>query len=210
MTAPIKVLIADDHLMVRDGLKLFLSVYDDLLVVGEAENGLEVLRLYPQLRPDVIIMDMVMPELDGPQTIRQIQSSGWPVEVIALTSFDDQDMVQTAVQAGAVGFLHKDVHADKLAEAIRNAAQGRVTLDSAAAEALVQTSRQMEPEPNLTPREIEVLQLLVQGQTNKEIGQTLHISMATVRLHVSNILAKLDVNNRTEAVSKALQNGLLD
>ena len=208
MTSPIKVMIVDDHLMVRDGLKLFLSVYPDLTVVGEAENGQDALRLYPQLSPDVMVMDMVMPELNGPETIRQIKANGWPVQVIALTSFDDQDMVQTAVQAGAVGFLHKDVHADKLAEAIRKAAKGQATLDAAATEALIQSSRQS-PTPNLTPREKEVLAMLVEGKTNKEIGQSLHISLGTVRLHVSNILAKLDVTNRTEAVSLALQNDLL-
>lgn len=209
MTQSIKVMIVDDHLMVRDGLKLFLSVYDDLVVVGEAENGQAALRLYPQFLPDVIVMDMVMPDLNGPDTIRQIKANGWPVQVIALTSFDDQDMVKTAVQAGAVGFLHKDVHADKLAEAIRKAAKGQATLDDAAAEALIQTSQQTTLKPNLTPRETEVLQLLVQGKTNREIGLTLHISLATVRLHVSNILAKLNVTNRTEAVAVALQNQLV-
>ena len=209
MTQPIKVMIVDDHLMVRDGLKLFLSVYDDLVVVGEAENGQEALRLYPERLPDVIVMDMVMPELNGPETIQQMRANGWPVQIIALTSFDDQDMVQTAVQAGAVGFLHKDVHADKLAETIRKAAAGQVTLDAAATEALIKSSQQSTPKPNLTAREKEVLRLLVQGKTNREIGQTLHISMATVRLHVSNILSKLHVNNRTEAVSLTLQTNLL-
>ncbi len=209
MTSPIKVMIVDDHLMVRDGLKVFLSIYEDLDVVGEAENGTEALKLCPQLMPDVILMDMVMPEMDGPTTIAHIRQNGWPIQIIALTSFDDQDMVQTAVQAGAVGFLHKDVHADKLAEAIRNAANGRATLDDAATQALIQTNQLPQLGNDLTPREKEVLQLLVQGKTNREIGLDLQISRATVRLHVSNILAKLDVTNRTEAVSVALQNHLV-
>jgi NarL family two-component system response regulator LiaR len=203
-------MIVDDHLMVRDGLKVFLSVYDDIEVVGEAENGADAYRLYPQLQPDVILMDMVMPEMDGPTTISRMREQGWPVNIIALTSFDDQELVQKGVQAGAVGFLHKDVHADKLAEAIRNAAHGRGTLDAAAAQALIHSTQQPSPlGQDLTPRENEVLQLLVQGKTNKEIGLGLHISEATVRLHVSNILAKLQVSNRTEAVSVALQNKLV-
>lgn len=209
MTTPIKVMIVDDHLMVRDGLKTFLSVYDDLQVVGEAKNGVAALQLCPTLMPDVILMDMVMPEMDGPTTIKQIRQNDWPIQIIALTSFDDKDLVQTAVQAGAVGFLHKDVHADKLAEAIRNAANGRATLDEAATQALIQTSQLSSLGHDLTPREKEVLNLLAQGNTNREIGQELQISQGTVRLHVSNILAKLDVSNRTEAVSVALQNNLM-
>jgi NarL family two-component system response regulator LiaR len=203
-------MIVDDHLMVRDGLKVFLSVYEDIQVVGEAENGAAAFRLYPQLEPDVILMDMVMPEMDGLTTISKIRELGWPVQIIALTSFDDQELVQKAVQAGAVGFLHKDVHADKLAKAIRDAADGRGTLDAAAAQALIQSTQQLEPlGQDLTPREKEVLGLLVQGKTNRELGQELNISEATVRLHVSNILTKLEVSNRTEAVSVALQNELI-
>jgi two-component system, NarL family, response regulator LiaR len=209
MSDPIKVMIVDDHLVVRDGLKVFLSIYDDLLVVGEAENGAEALKLCPQVMPDVILMDMVMPKMDGPTTISHIRQNGWPIQIIGLTSFDDRDLVQAAIQAGAVGFLHKDVHADNLAEAIRNAAKGRATLDDAAMQALIQTNHQPDPDYILTPREEEVLRLLVQGKTNNEIGLALQISPATVRLHVSNILAKLDVTNRTEAVSVALQNGLV-
>lgn len=210
MSATISVLIVDDHPMVRDGLKVFLSVYDDLQVIGEVENGAEALRLYPQLLPDVILMDMAMPEMDGPTSIRKIRENGWPVQVIALTSFDDQKLVQTAVQAGAVGFLHKDVHAQKLAEAIRDAAHGRGTLDAAATQALIQSTQ--EPSPlgeDLTPREREILPLLVQGKTNKEIGENLQISQATVRLHVSNILTKLNAANRTEAAGIALQQKLV-
>lgn len=210
MTTAITVMIVDDHLMVRDGLKVFLSVYDDIHVVGEAENGAEAIRLYPLLLPDVILMDMVMPQMDGPTTISHICGEGWPVNIIALTSFDDQELVQAALQAGAGGFLHKDVHADKLAQAIRDASDGRGTLDAAAAQALIKSTQQPPPlGQDLTPREDEVLHLLVQGKTNKEIGQDLHISLATVRLHVSNILAKLHVTNRTEAVSVALQQNLV-
>jgi NarL family two-component system response regulator LiaR len=210
MSATISVMIVDDHAMVRDGLRVFLSVYDDLQVVGEAENGTEALRLYPQLKPDVILMDMAMPELDGPATIRRMHEAEWPVQIVALTSFDDQALVHQALQAGAVGFLHKDVHADKLADAIRGAAQGRSTLDAAATQALIQTTQQKPSSgQDLTPRELEVLRLLVQGKTNKEIAVDLDISKSTVRLHVSNILTKLEVANRTEAASTALQNKLV-
>lgn len=206
----ITVMIVDDHLMVRDGLKVFLSVYDDIEVIGEAENGAAAIRLYPQLRPDVVLMDMVMPEMAGPAAISEMRERGWPVQVIALTSFDDRELVQEAVRAGAVGFLHKDVHADRLAGAIRDAARGQGTLDDAAAQALIEGAQQRESVgQDLTPRELEVLGLLVQGKTNKELSQELTISEATVRLHVSNILAKLQVGNRTEAVSVALQNGLV-
>ena len=209
MSSPITVMIVDDHLMVRDGLKLFLSVYEDLQVVGEAGDGAEALQLCATLMPNVILMDMVMPKMDGPTTIAHIRENGWPIEIIGLTSFDDQGFVKTAVQAGAVGFLHKDVHADKLADAIRNAAKGRATLDEAATQALIQTNQLPGLGHDLTPREKEVLGLLVQGETNREISQKLHISPATVRLHVSNILTKLNATNRTEAVSIALQNNLL-
>lgn len=206
----ITVMIVDDHLMVRDGLKVFLSVYDDIQVIGEAENGAEAVRLYPQLKPDVVLMDMVMPKMDGPAAISRMRERGWPVQVIALTSFDDQAMVQKAVQAGAVGFLHKDVHADKLAGAIRDAAQGKGTLDAAATQALIESAQRPERlGGDLTPREREVLGLLVQGKTNRELSRELNISEATVRLHVSNILAKLQTSNRTEAVSVALQNKLI-
>lgn len=210
MKTPMTVMIVDDHLMIRDGLKVFLSVYDDIQVIGEAENGTAALRLYPRLKPDVILMDMVMPEMDGPTTISRMREQGWPVNIIALTSFDDQELVQKAVQAGAVGFLHKDVHAAKLAQAIRDAADGRGTLDAAAAQALIHSTQQPAAlGHNLTPREKEVLSLLVQGKTNWELSQELNISKATVRLHVSNILAKLQAGNRTEAVSLALQNKLV-
>ncbi len=210
MSETITVLIVDDHLMVRDGLKVFLSIYDDVVVVGEAENGREALRLYPQLQPDVILMDMAMPEMDGLASISRMRENEWPVQIIALTSSDDQALVQQALQAGAVGFLHKDVHADKLAQAIRDAAMGRGTLDAAATQALIESTQHAEvPTEALTAREGDVLHLLVQGKTNREIAGDLHISDATVRLHVSNILAKLNVANRTEATSVALRHKLV-
>ena len=207
---PIRVLIADDHLMVRDGLKVFLSVHEDIIVVGEAEDGQQVVDLCPELKPDVILMDILMPNMDGPTATERIRAECPSIQVIALTSFADKEMVQRAIQAGAISYLLKDVHADKLAQAIREAHQGQATIDSAAAQVLVDSANQTPTAGyDLTKREREILGLLVEGKTNSEIADSLTLSPGTVRFHVSNILSKLGANNRTEAVSMALQNGLV-
>jgi len=208
--SPIRVLLVDDHLMVRDGLKTFLSIFEDIQVVGEASDGQEALRLCAEAAPDVILMDLIMPEMDGPAATAHIREEFPEIQVIALTSFDDRDLVQRAIQAGAIGYLLKDVHPDRLAQAIRDAHDGRSTVDPTAAQALLRAAQQQpSPGQDLTKREREVLALLVQGKRNKEIGLELTISAATVRLHVSNILSKLQVGNRTEAVSVALQHDLV-
>jgi NarL family two-component system response regulator LiaR len=210
MTAPIRVLIVDDHLMVRDGLKVFLSTYDDLDVVGDAPDGEQAVQLCAQLQPDVVLMDVLMPHMDGPTATARIRESFPHIQIIALTSFVEEELVQRALQAGAIGYLLKDVHADELAEAIRNAYQGRSTIDLAATQILIQATRQPRPLGyDLTDREREVLALLVSGMTNKEIAADLTVSMGTVRLHVSNILSKLGASNRTEATSLALQHNLV-
>jgi NarL family two-component system response regulator LiaR len=207
----IKVMIVDDHLMVRDGLKVFLSIHDDLEVIAEAEDGQQAIALCPQVQPDVILMDVVMPNIDGPTATAQIRADYPEVQVIALTTFSEKELVQRAIQAGAVGYLLKDVHPDKLAQAIRDAHHGRSTLDAGAAQTLIQAAAELPPPgSNLTPREREVLALLVEGKTNKEIAEELTISQATVRLHVSNILSKLGASNRTEAATLAHQHNLLD
>jgi len=210
MPGAIRVMIVDDHLMVRDGLKVFLSTYDDLEVVAEADDGGQAVQLCPQVRPDVVLMDMLMPNMDGPTATTLIRASYPDIQVIALTSFAEEDLVQQALQAGAIGYLLKDVRADKLADAIRAAHQGRSTIDAAAAQVLVQSARQP-PQlgQDLTAREREVLALLVNGMTNKEIAEELTLSMGTVRLHVSNILSKLGASNRTEAATLALQHKLI-
>jgi NarL family two-component system response regulator LiaR len=202
-------MLVDDHLMVRDGLKVFLSVYDDIEVVAEAEDGKQAIALCAQDQPDVILMDILMPDVDGPTATAGIRKAFPQVQVIALTSFLEEDLVRRALQAGANGYLLKDVHPDKLAQAIRDAHEGRPTIASAAAQVLVQAT--MQPAPvgaDLTPRERQVLALLAEGRTNKQIAEALTVSSGTVRLHVSNILSKLGVSNRTEAARLALQHNL--
>lgn len=209
-TSPIQVMIVDDHLMVRDGLRMFLSIYDDIKVVAEVDNGQQAVTLCEEVMPDVILMDLLMPKMDGIEATRLIRGKYSSIEVIALTSFAEQELVEKAFQAGAISYLLKDVHSDKLAETIREAHQGRAMIDSAAAQALVASANDPSPpKEQLTKREQEVLVLLVGGKTNKEIADTLSLGEGTVRFHVSNILSKLGVSNRTEAASQALQLGLV-
>jgi NarL family two-component system response regulator LiaR len=205
----IRVMIVDDHLVVRDGLKMFLSVHDDLLVIAEAHDGDQAVEICSQALPDVILMDILMPGMDGPTATQRIRENHPDIQVIALTSFADQELVQSALKSGAISYLLKDVHADRLAQAIRDAYQGRGTVDAVAAQSLMSAvdSTATADDP-LTPRETEILKLMTAGATNKEIAQQLTISVGTVRFHVSNILSKLGVENRTEAVSQALQRGI--
>ena len=207
---PIRVLLVDDHAMVRTGLKQFLKGFDDLELAGEASNGAEAVDLCQQAAPDVVLMDLVMPEMDGSQATRLIRQLCPEVKVIALTSFQEQDMVEQTLQAGAIGYLLKNVSAEELAGAIRAAHVGRPTLSQEAAEALVQATRQR-PElgGDLSEREREVLELLVEGLSNGAIAERLSISPATVRFHVSSILSKLGVSNRAEAVSLAWRHHLV-
>ena len=178
---PIRVMIVDDHTMVRGGLRLFLSSYDDLEIVAEAGDGQEAIDLRPQVQPDVILMDVVMPGMDGPTATARIRQAFPYIQVIALTSFLEEDLVQKALAAGAISYLLKDVGADRLAEAIRAAHRGRGTIDPGAAQVLVQAAqRPPPPGQDLTDREREVLALLVEGQTNKQIAQRVGISHALV------------------------------
>ncbi len=207
---PIRVMLVDDHAVVRSGLTAFLWAYEDLEPVGEASSGEEALARCSQFRPDVILMDLVMPGMDGAEATAAIRKRYPHIQVIVLTSFPEEDLVQKALKAGAIGYLLKNVSADELAEAIRKAHAGRPTLAPEAAEALIHATRDhLQIGHDLTEREQEVLKLMVKGLNNQEIASELTISRSTVKFHVSNILSKLGASSRTEAVAIALQKGLV-
>src|SRR5687767_2356785 len=207
---PIRVMLVDDHTMVRRGLAAFLKVFDDLQLAGEAESGETAIQLCGEILPDVVLMDMVMPDMDGATATRAIRQQFPQVQVIALTSFKEGDLVKNALQAGAIGYLLKDLSADELAQAIRAAHAGRATLSPEAAQALIETANQP-PAPglDLTERELEVLALMVEGLNNTQIASRLTVSSSTIKSHVSNILSKLGVTSRTEAVTLALRSRLI-
>lgn len=210
LSKSIRVMLVDDHTMVRRGLATFLKVYPDLELAGEAGSGEEAIQLCAQALPDVILMDLMMPDMDGATATRLIRQKHPQVQVIALTSFIEQETVQNALQAGAIGYLLKDVSADELARAIRAAHSGRATLSPQATQVLVQAANQP-PAPgyDLTERERVVLALLVEGLNNTQIAGRLVVSPSTIKTHVSNILSKLGVTSRSEAVALALRSGLV-
>ena len=203
---PIRVMLVDDHTMVRRGLAAFLKVFDDLQLAGEAESGAAAIQLCGEILPDVVLMDMVMPDMDGATATQAIRQQFPQVQVLALTSFKEGDLVKNALEAGAIGYLLKDVSADDLVQAIRAAHAGRTTLSPEAAQALVETANRL-PAPglDLTEREREVLALMVEGLNNTQIAGRLMVSSSTIKSHVSNILSKLGVASRTEAVTLALR-----
>lgn len=210
--APIRVMLVDDHAVVRSGLSAFLLAYDDLELVGEAADGIEAVATCERVHPDVVLMDMVMPRMDGATATRAIRERFPDVQVIALTSFKEDNLVQDALRAGAIAYLLKNVSSDELARAIRAAHVGHATLAPEAAEALIHTTRNADvltPGHDLTEREREVLALMIDGRNNTEIAERLIVSRSTVKFHVSNILSKLQVSSRTEAVALALQRHLI-
>lgn len=207
---PIRVMLVDDHAMVRRGLATILKVFDDMQLTGEAENGEVAIKLCDKILPDVILMDMVMPGMDGAAATRIICQKYPLVKVIALTSFKEGDLIKNALASGAIAYLLKDVSADDLARAIRAAYAGRATLSPEAAQSLVETANQP-PAPglDLTEREREVLALMIEGLNNTQIAGKMTVSPSTIKSHVSHILAKLCVTSRTEAVTLALRNHIV-
>lgn len=205
----IRILIVDDHSVVRQGLRMFLRWDPELEVVGEAQDGAEALRVARQLQPDVVLMDLVMPVMDGIAATAAIRQELPETEVLALTSVLEDASVVGAVRAGAIGYLLKDTNAPELCRAIKAAAAGQVQLTPKAAARLIQAVNAPKNPEALTERETEVLRLVAQGQANKQIAASLHIAEKTVKIHVSNILSKLGVQSRTQATLYAIRVGLV-
>ncbi len=212
MTEPnyIRVMIVDDHPVVQSGVKFSLLAFDDIELVGKANSGAEALDLCDRVQPDVVLMDMKMPEMDGIAATRAILDRHPQIRVIALTSFQEGDLVQEALRAGAIGYLLKDMAADELADAIRSVYAGRPILAPAAAQALVEAATQPPGlGHDLTERQREVLALIIEGLSNVEIAERLVISLPTARFHVSAILSKLGAANRTEAAALAVKHRMV-
>jgi two-component system, NarL family, response regulator LiaR len=211
LTETITVLLVDDHAVVREGIRSFLELQEGVEVVGEGGDGEEAVRMAAQLRPDVILMDLVMPRLDGVGAMRELRRRLPEVRVIVLTSFSDDDRLLPAIQAGAAGYLLKDVQPQELARAVRAAHAGEALLDPGVAARVVEAIAQRpgeEPADNLTPRERQVLELIARGLPNKLIARELEVSEKTVKNHVSHVLAKLGVRDRTQAALYAARAGL--
>jgi two-component system, NarL family, response regulator LiaR len=211
MNSPIHILIVDDHEIVREGLQTLLSEEPDINVVGLAANGAEAIKLAESLQPEVVLMDLVMPVMDGITAARAIRESQPDIQVIILTSFFEDEQVRLAVQAGVIGYLMKDILKPDLLRAIRAASRGEPALDAEAQRALMRHSMHSAEVPThstLTQREFEVLKLLAQGYSNKQIGAALHLTEGTVKVYVSTILHKLDVEDRTQAALYAVKHGL--
>ena len=205
----IRIMIVDDHAVVRSGLGAFISAAPDLELVGEAENGEQAVARARSLKPDVILMDLMMPGMDGVAATRLIREQNPSIQVIALTSFQEDELVQNAMQAGAIGYLMKNVSTRELEAAIRSAQAGKMTLSSEAAQSLVRATQQAAELEALTPREQEILRLMVEGLNNAQIAGRIVVSLSTVKYHVSNILMKLGVDNRVAAVTTAIQRKLI-
>jgi NarL family two-component system response regulator LiaR len=215
MTDLLRILIADDHMVVRRGLCSLLIPRNGMEVIGEAADGVEAVELARSLQPDVILMDMVMPHLDGPEAVVEIKKENPEARILILTSFGEDARVSAAIRAGALGYLLKDSSPDELFHAIREVAQGNLSLPPQVAMKLMQDLQKpkrdrLAPETALTQRELDVLRGIAQGLSNQDIAGQLMISQATVRSHVSSLLSKLGLTNRTQAALYAVEAGLLE
>jgi len=208
--ARITVVVADDHALVRSGLQAILSLFDDIEIVGQAESGSDAIAVCEETRPDVVLMDLVMPGVDGPAATEEILRRCPATKVLALTSFSDRDLIENALRAGAIGYLMKNVSGEQLAAAIRGAREGRPTLAPEVAEALIHAVTTPESlGDDLTARERQVLALMAEGLTNAEIAERLVISLSTAKTHVSSVIMKLGASSRTEAATLALRHHLI-
>jgi NarL family two-component system response regulator LiaR len=206
----IRVVVVDDHLLVRSGLRAVLQIFDDILVVADADSGARAVAVCRRERPDVVLMDLVMPDMNGVEATKQVLEACPGVRVVALTSFTDEALVEDTLRAGAIGYLMKNVSADQLADAIRGAHAGRTTLAPEAAGALVRAVAAPKVlGDTLSQREREVLKLMADGLTNADIADRLVIGVSTVKTHVSSVISKLGVSSRTEACSVAIRRGLV-
>ncbi len=212
MSRPIRILIVDDHTVVRDGLNALLSAESGMKVVGQAANGLDAVKLADETQPDVVLLDLVMPSMDGVQAAREIKKVYSAARILVLTSFAENHMVFSAIKAGASGYIMKDTSSDDLIQAIRDTYLGKAALGPDIARRLMEELQEngtVDNRPNdLTEREVEILQHMALGRTNQEIADELYLSERTVRTHVTNILAKLGLSNRTQAVLYALRQGI--
>jgi NarL family two-component system response regulator LiaR len=210
MTDKLSIMIVDDHEMVRLGLSSYLNLQDDMAVVKEAGDGLQALNYYPEVKPDIVLMDLVMPNLDGIETSKRLLADYPDAKVLILTSFLDDEKLFPALEAGVKGYMLKTSHADEIAAAIRTVAAGGDILGEEVKRKIYEHNhRPAQPHDNLTNRELEVLQEIAKGRSNLQISEELYISMKTVKTHVSNILAKLDVEDRTQATVYAFEHGLV-
>lgn len=210
MTETTRVLIVDDHTMVRHSLALFLQVQQGIELVGQASNGLEAVELCRQLVPDIVLMDMQMPQMDGIQASRLILEKQPCIRIIALSSYKEEDVVRSALNAGVMSYVLKNASLDELLDAIDDAMLGRSILSPEATQALISASRNPSPSrEQLSQRELEILKLMTEGMTNRQISFETDLSLATVKFHVSSILSKLNAASRTEAVALAMQHRLV-
>jgi NarL family two-component system response regulator LiaR len=210
MTEPIRVMIVDDHDIVRRGLSMFLNGFDDLKLVGEAATGQDAIRVCSEVQPQVILMDMMLPDTDGIALTRTIRNQNPNIQVVILTSSKDEQLVQAALRAGAIGYMLKNISVEEMVNTIRLAYAGKPTLAPEAAQALINLAVQPPLNYNLTERERTILHLIVEGLNNQEIADRLFVSRATIKVYVSTILSKLGVQNRIEAVRLALRQSLVD